>query len=91
MYNRKDIQFEGKHDFYPLSKDTHASYAVKSISTRIVKLELRTKGKSLKDSKAIVRVHGPLNKIDDINKMAENIVKDLDEGNWDGRKNVFVK
>lgn len=91
MYNRKDIQFEGKHDFYPLSEENNPSYVVQSISTRIIKLELRSGGKSLKDSKCIVRVHGPLNKINDINKIAENIVKDLDEGNWDGRKNVFVK
>jgi len=91
MYNRKDIQFEGKHDFYPLTKENSPSYAVLSISTRIIKLQLRANGKSLKDSKCVVRVHGPLNLIDKINEMAEVIVKDLDEGNWDGRKNVFVK
>lgn len=89
MYNQKDIQFEGKHDFKRITSSL--GYETKSMSVGIFKLLLRAGGKSLKESKAIVRVHGRPDNLDKINEMAEIVVKHLDCGNWDGRYNVYVK
>lgn len=45
----------------------------------------------MKRGKSVVRVRGLVSKKEEVFKMVESIVSDLDAGTWDGRKNVFVK
>jgi len=91
MYNSKDIQFVGKHDYDKESAERYASFSEKTFSVNIFKWGLKSNGKEMKPLKCVVRVSGsPLCKAK-IFEFCENIVKDLDSGTWDGRKTVTVK
>ena len=90
MYNPKDIQFVGKHD-YDKENSLAGSEWNKTFSVGIFKWELKNNGKSMKKGKAVVRVSGPCVKADEVFKMAEHIVLSLDNNDWDGRKNVLIK
>lgn len=90
MYNPKDIQFVGKHDY---DKDNSLAQSGwnKTFSVGVFKWELRSNGKSMKKGKSIVRVAGPCAKAEEVFKMAEQVVLDLDNNEWDGRKTVLIK
>lgn len=90
MYNPKDIQFTGKHDF---DKDNSLSEGTwnKTFSVGIFKWELKSNKKSMKKGKCIVRISGLVENRENIFQFAENVVKDLDNDMWDGRKTVIVK
>lgn len=88
MYNHKDIQFVGKHDF---DKENAITGLNITFSIGIFKWVLAKDGKSMKKSKSIVRVKGFVSNKKEVFKYAENIVKDLDLGNWGGRKTVVIK
>ena len=90
MYNVKDIQFVGKHDYDKDNALTESSWN-KNFSVGIFKWELKNKGKSMKKGKAIVRVSGPVVEKEKVFTMADNIVKLLDAGEWNGRKTVVIK
>lgn len=90
MYNIKDIQFVGKHDYDKENAITKSGWN-KTFSVGIFKWELKSNGKSMKKGKAIVRVSGLVENKEKVFKFAENVVKDLDADVWDGRKSVFVK
>lgn len=91
MYNKKDIQFFGKHDYDKESAERYASYNTNTFSVNIFKWGMKSNGKEMKPLKCVVRVHGnPLNK-KNVFEVCENIIKDLDNNMWDGRKSVFVK
>ncbi len=91
MYNIKDIAFVGKHDYDKASAERFASYGGNSFSVGIFKWELKSNGKEMKRGKVVVRVHGSCGAIKSVFENCEYIVKDLDNNEWDGRKNVFVK
>ena len=92
MYNPKDIQFVGKHDYDDASASEYAANEnFKSFSINIFKWELASSGKIMKRSKGIVRVSGPVEKEKEVFNMAENVVNILDKEDWDGRKTVVVK
>lgn len=91
MYNSNDISLVGKHDYDEISAEKFASWNGKSFSVNIFRWVLKKDGKSLKQSKGIVRVHGSPLIRDRVFEMCKNIVKDLDNGEWDGRKNVIIK
>ena len=91
MYNVKDIQFEGKHDYDKDSAKIYASWGGKSFSVNIFKWGLKSNGKEMKPLKCVVRVSGNPSNAEKIFEFCENAVKDLDAGMWDGRKTVFVK
>lgn len=56
MYNIKDIQFVGKHDY---DKEKCLTNGLnKTFSVGIFKFELKKNGKSMKKGKTIVRVSG---------------------------------
>ena len=84
MYNPKDIQFVGKHDF---SKNIINSWN-ETFSVGIFQWKLKNDGKSMKRGKSLVRVRGRLSDKSSVFEMAESIVEKLDSGNWDGRKSV---
>lgn len=89
MYNIKDVQFVGKHDY-----DKEGSIIEewnKTFSVGIFKWELKNNGKSMKKGKIIVRVSGLVSNKEKVFDFAEKVVKDLDSILWDGRKSVFVK
>ena len=91
MYNTKDIQFVGKHDYDKESAENFASLNGKSFSVNIFKWELKSNGKEMKPLKGVVRVSGsPLNK-EKVFEFCDNAVKDLDNNLWDGRKSVVIK
>lgn len=90
MYNQKDIQFIGKHDYDKSKSEIYAKYGT-TFSVNIFQWVLKKDGKSMKPSKCVVRVHGNKNIHDTVFTTCENIVRDLDENMWDGRKNVFLK
>ena len=63
MYNSKDIQFVGKHDYDKESAEKFASWGGNSFSVNIFKWGLKNNGKEMKPLKCVVRVSGsPLNK-----------------------------
>ena len=91
MYNFKDIQFAGKHDYDKKAAESCASWARLTFSVNIFKWELKSNGKAMKMGKCIVRVSGSIGAFDKVFAEAERIVKLLDAGQWDGRKTVTVK
>ena len=90
MYNPKDVQFVGKHDYDKEAAITESGWN-KTFSVGIFKWELKNNGKSMKKGKAIVRVSGLVVNKEKVFEFAENVVKDLDANMWDGRKSVVVK
>lgn len=90
MYNVKDIQFVGKHDYDKQQAEKYASWGA-TFSVGIFQWQLKADKKSMKPTKAVVRIKGTDGTRDKVFEMAEEIVKLLDEGKWDGRKTVTVK
>lgn len=90
MYNVNDIQFVGKHDYDKESAITESGWN-KTFSVGIFKWELKNNIKSMKRSKAVVRISGLVENKEKVFEFCENVVKDLDNGVWDGRKSVFIK
>lgn len=90
MYNVKDVQFVGKHDYDKESAMTESGWN-KTFSVGIFKWELKGSGKSMKKGKAVVRVSGLVENKEKVFEFCENVVKDLDSNLWDGRKSVTVK
>ena len=91
MYNKKDIQFVGKHDFDKESAIRYASFGGKSFSVNIFKWGLTANEKKMKPLKCVVRVSGSPENKDEVLKFCENVVNDLDNDMWVGRKSVVVK
>ena len=91
MYNVKDTQFAGKHDFDKESAKGFAQWGGNSFSINIFQWQLKSDGKSMKRSKCVVRLKSTLSRQNMAILLAENIVDDLDEGIWDGRKTVSLK
>lgn len=90
MYNIKDIQFVGKHDYDKENCLAGAGWN-ETFSVGIFKWELKANRKSMKKSKIIVRVSGLVSDKEKVFAFAENVVNDLDTNLWDGRKTVVVR
>ena len=92
MYNARDIQFTGKHDYDKVSATLMASPSLGwlTFSIGIFKWELKSNGKSMKRGKVIVRVKSPVISKEKAFAKAEEIVKLLDEGKWSGKKSVLI-
>ena len=90
MYNAKDIQFVGKHDYDKESALIDLG-ANKTFSVGIFKWYLKKDKKSMGKFAAKVRVSGLVENKDKVFEMADNVVKALDNNIWDGRKSVVVK
>ena len=90
MYNVKDIQFVGKHDYDKENSMTESGWN-ETFSVGIFKWELKGNGKAMKKGKAVVRVSGLVENKEKVFEFCENVVKDLDANLWDGRKSVTVK
>lgn len=89
MYNPKDIQFAGKHDYDKARAEIFSSIRdFSTFSIPIFKWVLANSGKNMKKSKTIVRITGPISDRSQMFEFAEKIVYDLDNGTWDGRKTV---
>ena len=91
MYNKKDIQFVGKHDYDKESAKRYASCGVESFSVNIFKWGLKSNGKEMKPLKCVVRVNGKPSEQEKVFEICEMVVCDLDNNNWNGRKSVLVK
>ena len=90
MYNVKDIQFVGKHDYDKENSLSDLGWN-KTFSVGIFKWELKSNGKSMKKGKTAVRIYGVVENKEKVFDFAENAIKDLDSDMWDGRKSVLVK
>ncbi len=90
MYNIKDVQFVGKHDYDKENCLAETGWN-KTFSVGIFKWELKNNRKSMKKGKTIVRVSGLVTDKEKVFAFAENVVNDLDANLWDGRKTVVVK
>lgn len=90
MYNPKDIQFVGKHDYDKEKARKVACWGGKLFSVNIFKWGLKSNGKEMKPLKIVVRVSGSPKNREKVFQFCENVVKDLDAGIWDGRKSVVV-
>ena len=89
MYNQKDIQFVGKHDY---DKDSAILSGLnKTFSIGIFRWELKSNGKSMKKGKAVVRVIGEVSNASNVFIAAEEIVNQLDAGKWGRQKTFTVK
>ena len=91
MIDAKDIQFTGKHDYDKESAERYAAWGGKSFSVNIFQWVMKRSKKEMKPSKCVVRVHGSPKDKDKVLATCERIVKELDGGNWDGRKSIKVK
>lgn len=94
MYNPKDIQFVGKHDYDKsgaLDMVNHFKYQFKRFSIGIFQWELKSNGKSMKKGKILVRIKADIADQNKAFKLADLIVSQLDAGEWDGRKTVSIK
>ena len=92
MYNPKDIQFVGKHDYDKSSAESYASHKnFSSFSVNIFQWELQNNGKRMKKGKGKVRVSGSTDNSENVFKVVENIISDLDAGVYGGFKTVKVK
>lgn len=91
MYNQKDIQFVGKHD-YDRGKAIQYSKnnSFRTFSVNIFQWNINKKGDRLKKGKCIVRVKSFTKDTDKVFQKCESIVNDLDSNMWDGRKNVVI-
>lgn len=89
-YDKKDLMRVGFHDY---DKDEAEKYLdCNTFSVRIFQWVNKSKSKKeMKQSKCVVRVYGiPANK-EKVFTMCDLICKQLDAGEWDGRKTVTVK
>jgi len=91
MYCKEDIQFVGKFDYDKESSEGFASLGIKTFSVNIFKCGIKKNGKELKPLKCVVRISGNVENKDKVFNFCEYVVKSLDNNNWDGRKNVFVR
>lgn len=91
MYNVKDTQFVGKHDFDKESAEKFAGWGGKSFSVNIFQWGLKTNKKEMKPLKCVVRVSGSPTAKEKVFSLCETIVQQLDNGTWEGRKSVSVK
>lgn len=90
MYNTKDIQFVGKHDFDKESADKFASWNVKTFSVGIFQWQLKSNKKEMKRGKCLVRVEGKPSDAQEVFNQAEKIVALLDGNKWVGKKKVTI-
>jgi len=90
MYNTRDIQFVGKHDYDKDSANKFADWGGKSFSVNIFKWGLKSNGKEMKPLKGVVRVSGKPEEKEKVFAHCDVIVKQLDNNEWDGRKTVNV-
>jgi hypothetical protein len=92
MYNPKDIQFVGKHDFDREVAERYASIShFDTFSINIFKWGLKSNGKEMKPLKCAVRLRGKCSDKERMFAEAERIVAALDMGRWSGKKSVTLK
>lgn len=92
MYNLKDTQFAGRHDWDQEKAEKESGYTTwLTFSINIFPLELRSNGKSLKQGKGKVRIIASHKDKKKAFEKAEEVVGLLDSGKWDGGKTVRIK
>jgi hypothetical protein len=90
MYNPKDTQFAGKHDYDKRSANGMAD-RYHSFSINIFQWQMKSSRKEMKKSRCVVRVFADRSNREKAFQEAEKIVLLLDAGKWDGRKTVKAK
>lgn len=90
MYDQKDLTKVGKHDFNKEYYLKNNFGDTRSFSINIFPWGLYSNGKKLKQLGGVVRIHGSEANKQEMIKMAELVISQLDANEWDGRKNVFL-
>lgn len=91
MYDSKDIQFVGKHDYDEQQSIRYAQTDhFKTFSIGIFKWELKNNGKSMKRGKCVVRVKANAKDQKKAFDIAESIVQELDKGEYCGGKTISI-
>jgi len=91
MYNTKDVQFVGMHDYDKVSAKGFADNSHDSFSVGIFQWVMKSKGKQMKRSKVLVRISGHPSQRIQVFELAESIVLLLDLNLYTGVKNVKLK
>lgn len=92
MYNPKDIQNAGKHDYDKAAATDWASSTAETFSIGIFKWVPKSNPKNgVKRSAVVLRVTGPTSESDEVLKAAEWAVGKLDEGTDFARKSISFR
>lgn len=92
MYNPKDTQFVGKHDFdADYARRQAKATGWESFSFGIFKWGMKSNGKEMKPTAAVVRVKASPKDVEAAISRAEQIVSQLDAGSYSGAKTVVIK
>ena len=92
MYSPKDIQHVGKHDYDKHKAKEFATYSVfVTFSIGIFQWEMKANGKEMKRGPVKVRVRAFHKDFDRAVEVADRIVRELDEGVYEGPMKVDVK
>ena len=91
MYNIRDTQFKGKHDYDEQKARRFASLSGRlTFSIGIFQWELKANGKTMKKGKTVVRVKGSTSEQTKVFTKAEEILLQLDDGTYTGKKSITI-
>lgn len=90
MYDKKDLTRAGFHDYDKEGSERFIEMDFKTFSVNIFQWVLKSSKKEMKRSKCVVRVSGRPDNKEKVFAMCDTICKQLDLGEWDGRKTVSV-
>lgn len=90
MDREKNIDLVGTYD-YDKPTSPLLGWGNKTFSVRIYQWVMRNNGKSLKQSKAIVRVSGPVDNPEAVYHKADEIRQQLNGREYSGKHNVTVR
>lgn len=86
----KDLTKVGLHGYDRESSERYIEYGCKTFSVNIFQWVLKYSKKEIKPSKCVVRVSGKPEDKEKVFAMCDLICKQLDLGEWDGRKTARV-
>lgn len=88
MYNSKDLQFVGKHDY----DKNRLILAGRTFSVNIFQWQMKkTSTLEMKRSKCVVRVKGLTNDKENVLAKVEELIQILDAGKWKGKLSLTIK
>lgn len=90
MGKEKNIDLVGTYD-YEKPRHPEMGWGNKTFSVGIYQWLMRANGKSLKKSKTIVRVSGPVEKPESVYSKADEIRDQLNGKSYTGKSNVSVR
>lgn len=90
MYNDKDTQFIGRHDYDRYSAERFAQSCIR-FSVNIFKWVAKSRGKGMKRSPCVIRVIGLSSDAENVFEQCDNLIERLDRGETFKSKTITVK